>query len=172
MNFFSMQAAARASRRGAWGGLLLVLAACTAYSPRGLAPGASNAQTIERMGPPTGRYAMADGGQRLEFARGPFGLHTYMLDFDAENRLLRSEQVLTEKNFYALQIGMTRDEVLRRIGHPSDVRYLPRQRHQLWSYRYETPFCIWFQVSLDTADKVAELGHNSDPRCEGLGRDR
>lgn len=166
MNSLSLRAALL-SRRAACGGLLLVLAACTAYSPRGLAPGASRAQVVERMGPPTGRYATASGGQRLEFARGPFGRHTYMLDFDAEDRLLRSEQVLTENNFYALQIGMTRDEVLRRVGHPSDVQYLPRQRHQLWSYRYETPFCIWFQVSLDTADKVAELGHNSDPACEG-----
>lgn len=167
MNFFSTRAPARLSRRGACCGLLLGLAACTAYSPRGLPPGADSAQVIERMGPPTGRYPMPDGGQRLEFARGPFGRHTYMLDFDAQDRLLRSEQVLTENNFYALKIGMTRDEVLRRIGHPSEASYLPRQRHRLWSYRYESPFCVWFQVSLDTADKVAELGNNSDPACDG-----
>ena len=61
---------------------------------------------------------------------------------------------------------MTRDEVLQTIGHPSDVRFLPRQQHQLWSYRYDTPFCIWYQVSLDNANKVAELGHNSDPSCD------
>lgn len=152
-------------RLGAPLALALLVAACSGYAPTGLAPGASADQAVAQMGPPTGRHALPDGGQRLEFARGPYGRHTYMLDFDAEGRLQRAEQVLTEENFMALQIGMSKAEVLRRIGRPSEVRYLPRQRHQLWSYRYVTPFCIWFQVSLDTADRVAELGHNFDPHC-------
>ena len=122
------------------------------------------------MGAATGRYALPDGGQRLEFARGPMGRHTYMLDFDASGRLQQTEQVLTEANFLALKIGMTKDEVLQRIGRPSDVTTLSRQQHQLWSYRYETPFCIWFQVSLDTANRVAELGHNVDPMCDSADR--
>lgn len=145
----------------------LFLSACaTSYSPSGLPLGASSSQVLTKMGAPTGRYDMPDGGQRLEFARGPFGKHTYMLDFDANDRLLRAEQVLTEKQFMALEIGMTEGEVLRRIGHPSEARFLPRQQHKLWSYRYDTPFCIWFQVSVDTSGKVAELGNNVDPLCE------
>lgn len=147
-------------------GAAALIAGCAGYGPGGLPLGAPSAAVVERMGPPTGRHALDDGGQRLEFARGPYGVHTYMLDFDAGDRLQRVEQVLTEQNFYALRIGMGRDEVLRRIGRPSEVSYLSRQRHRLWSYRYETPFCIWFQVSLDDADRVAELGHNSDPLCD------
>lgn len=153
--------------------LAALLAGCASYGPRGLPPGTTGAVVIEKMGPPTARYRGAGPGdpvERLEFARGPYGLHTYMLDFDADDRLVRWEQVLTEANFLKLEPGMTREEVLRRIGHPSDVRFLPRQQHQLWSYRYETPFCIWFQVSLDTANRVAELGHNVDPMCERLDR--
>lgn len=147
--------------------LSLGLGACaTSYSPSGLPTGAPSSQVIAKMGAPTGRYGLPDGGQRLEFARGPFGKHTYMLDFDAQDRLVRAEQVLTEKQFMALEIGMSADDVLRRIGHPSNASYLPRQQHKLWSYRYDTPFCIWFQVSIDTANKVAELGNNVDPLCE------
>jgi hypothetical protein len=142
-----------------------LLSACAGYGPGGLAPGASRAQAIAQMGAPSGRYPRPDGGERLEFARGPMGRHTYMLDFSADDRLLRSEQVLTERNFYELRPGMSKDEVLQRIGHASNESYLSRQQHQLWSYRYETPFCIWFQVSLDTTDRVAELGHNFDPMC-------
>lgn len=145
---------------------IMVLAGCAGYSPKGLPQGSSTAQAIEQLGPPTGRHAGDDGGVRLEFARGPAGVHTYMLDFDANDRLVHWEQVLTEQNFLDLKVGMTRTEVLRRIGRPSDVQFLHRQQHQLWSYRYNTPFCIWFQVSLTTDDRVAELGHNSDPRCE------
>ncbi len=147
-------------------GVAIALAGCAGYGPGALPPGASSAAAIERMGPPSGRHALAGGGQRLEFARGPYGRHTFMLDFDAADRLLRAEQVLTEQNFYALQIGMSRTEVLSRIGRPSEVSYLSRQRHRLWSYRYETPFCIWFQVSLDDGDRVTELGHNVDPACD------
>lgn len=153
-------------RAGVLLALVAGLAGCAGYGPGGLPLGASSADVTQKMGPPTGRHALDGGGWRLEFARGPYGRHTYMLDFDANDRLLRAEQVLTEENFNALQIGMSRAEVLRRIGRPSNTRYLPRQRHQLWSYRYETPFCIWFQVSLDTDDRVAELGHNLDPICE------
>jgi hypothetical protein len=146
---------------------VLLAAGCAGYSPKGLPPGSSSAQAIQQLGEPTGRHAgEEEGGVRLEFARGPYGLHTYMLEFDANDRLLRWEQVLTENNFLELKIGMSKAEVLRRIGRPSNVQFLSRQQHQLWSYRYETPFCIWFQVSLDTSDKVAELGHNMDPRCE------
>lgn len=144
-----------------------LLGGCASYGPGGLAAGASRADVVARMGPPTGRYPNPDGGQRLEFARGPYGRDTYMLDFDADERLLAVDQVLTERNFDALRPGMVKDDVLRRIGHPGEVRYLSRQQHRLWSYRYDTPFCILFQVSLDTADKVAELGHNIDPACEG-----
>lgn len=145
----------------------LLLGACASYGPGGLVPGATPEQAVAHMGPATGRYTLPDGGQRLEFARGPMGKHTYMLDFDASGRLQRSEQVLDENHFLALRPGMTQDEVLQRIGHPSEQQFLTRQQHRLWSYRYDTPFCIWYQVSIDTAGRVAELGHNVDPSCDG-----
>lgn len=151
--------------------LLVVLAGCASYGPQGLPLGSSSAAAIEKMGATTGRYALAGGGRRLEFARGPYGRDTFMLDFDAADRLTGWQQVLTEQNFYALTIGMPRDEVLLRIGHPSAMLYLPRQQHWLWSYRYVTPFCIWFQVSIDkNTDRVAELGNNFDPACERAQR--
>jgi len=152
---------------------ITLLGCAHSYGPGDLAPGASSAQVIERMGPPTGRYALPGGGQRLEFARGPYGKHTYMLDVDASDKLTKVEQVMTEAKFLTLQIGMSEQEVLSTIGHPADVRFLPRQQHKLWSYRYDTPFCIWYQVSIAAAtNQVAELGHNMDPACSGNFLDR
>jgi hypothetical protein len=153
--------------------LLLGIVSCaTSYGPGDLSAGASSADATARMGPPTARYVLDAGGQRLEFARGPAGFHTYMLDFDANDRLQRIEQVLTEPNFLELRQGMSGEEVRRRIGTPSNEMYLPRQHHRLWSYRYETPFCIWFQVSVDDGGKVAELGHGPDPACDNWDSDR
>jgi hypothetical protein len=42
---------------------------------------------------------MPDGTQRLEFARGPFGRHTYMVDLDAQGRVANVEQVLDARHF-------------------------------------------------------------------------
>jgi hypothetical protein len=150
--------------------LALSLGACASgsYGPGPLAPGATSAEAIARMGQPTGVHPLAPDGKRLEFARGPMGLHTFMLDFDAGDRLVKIDQVLTERHFLELQNGMTADEVRARIGRPGQITGLPRQRHQLWWYWYDTPFCIVWQVSISDDDgKVAEMGHNSNPRCDG-----
>jgi hypothetical protein len=137
-----------------------------AYGPGPLQPGARVDDARARMGEPTGRYALPAGGERLEYARGPYGRHTFMLDFDAGGRLLTWTQVLTERNFATIQPGQSRDEVLRTLGRPSDVRDLSFQKRSLWSYRYEAVFCQWFQVSLDRQDRVVEAGYGPDPLCD------
>ena len=144
---------------------LALAGGCAGYSPDGIPAGSSSTEVIARMGPPKARFVTPSGGERLEFWRGPFGKHTFMVDFDAQNRMLGWEQVLTEANFYALRHGMTKDEVLYRIGHPSEFQFLTWPQQHLWSYRYVSPFCVWFQVSLDTQDQVVSLGNNNDPIC-------
>jgi hypothetical protein len=145
---------------------LAALAGCaTSYGPQRLKPGATVAEVSAALGAPTGRYPAA-GGERIEYARGPFGRHTYMLDFDAQGRMTRWEQVLTENKFNAIALGESRDAVLYAIGHPSEQRWLPRQRQVLWSYRFEGPFCQWFQVGIDESGKVADTGYGPDPICE------
>ena len=143
-----------------------LLAGCQTYSPKGMLPGTTLAQVEAGMGPRTASYPMAGGGQRVEFARGPFGKHTYMLEFDAAGRLVSSEQVLTEANFARIAPGQTRDEVLRAIGHPSQERWLGFQKRALWSYRYDAVFCIWYQVSFNTNWQVVDTGYGPDPMCD------
>jgi hypothetical protein len=147
---------------------LAALAGCAGtYGPQALPTGASLSDVTTALGPPTGRYPRP-GGERVEYARGPYGKHTYMLDFDAQGRLTGWEQVLTEEKFDALRAGATRDEVLFTLGHPSDRRALALQNRALWSYRYDGPFCKWFQVGLDTTGKVVDTGYGPDPLCEDL----
>ncbi|MDO9313063.1 MAG: outer membrane protein assembly factor BamE [Burkholderiaceae bacterium] len=158
-----------ASRRGT---LVLVpaiisaLAGCSAYSPLALPRGATAAEVVSAMGPPTGTM---QAPQRLEFARGPAGKHTYMIDFDADGRLLSWEQVLTEGNFFQVRPGQTQDDVTKRLGRPSTTFPIGRQHIVVWNYRYETPFCQWFQVSIgtapDTLGRVTDVGFGPDPQC-------
>ena len=144
-----------------------LLGACAGYSPGDLKPGTPATEVVARMGAPTGEYPRPDGSRRLEFARGPYGKHTYMVDVDAQGRVTGWQQVLTEPVFNAIPRGVSRDDVLQRIGRPSDRMVIPRRNELVWSYRYESPFCQWFQVSLDrTTNQVTETGYNVDPICD------
>ena len=142
------------------------LAACAGYDPGGLMPGAPRSAIVERMGPPTGERPLPGGGKRLEYARGPFGKHTYMLDVDAQGRLSGWQQVLTEARFNALMIGTPGEQVLFEFGRPAQQQRIGRQHLTVWSYRYETPFCQWFQVSVGDDGQVVETGYGIDPICD------
>jgi len=145
----------------------VLISACTSYGPQSLGNGADMASTTHAMGVPTSEVALPDGGHRLEYARGPFGKHTYLLDFDAQGRLLRWEQVLTEPRFDAIRGGMDSAEVLAQIGHASEIYYISWQKQVVWAYRYETPFCRWFQVGIDPQGKVVDTAYGPDPLCDG-----
>jgi hypothetical protein len=148
--------------------LVLLLAACAGYAPRHLQPGQTEADAVQELGPPTGRYTMPGGGQRLEFARGPYGKHTFMVDLDPQGRVAGWQQVLTEDNFNRVRAGETRDELLRTLGHPSETRSGDWQGGRVWSYRYETVMglCQWFQISLDDNGVVTSSAYGIDPRCD------
>jgi hypothetical protein len=148
------------------GAVVLALAGCAgSYGPQGLKTGASIAEVTGALGQPTGRYP-TPAGERVEYARGPYGKHTYMLDFDTQGRLVRWDQVLTEPRFDTVQAGATRDQVLFAIGHPSESKPLPVQGRTLWSYRYDATFCKWFQVGLDAQGMVVDTGYGPDPMCD------
>jgi hypothetical protein len=151
---------------------LVALAGCTAYAPTRLPPGSDEQAVLHEMGRPTGRYALPGGGSRLEFARGPFGKHTYMVDLDAAGRMTGWRQVLTEADFGRVLPGEPADEVLRDIGHPSQRSPGGRPGGEVWSYRYETVFCQWFQVSVSDTGRVTGTGYAPDPMCDVNLRDR
>lgn len=142
------------------------LAACATYGPGALKAGDDAAAVQRELGAPTARYPMTGGRTRLEFARGPFGKHTYMVDLDAAQRVLAVEQVLDDAHFNQVRAGMPRDELLRLLGRPAETRGGGWQPGQVWSWRYETPFCDWFQVSLDPQGRVIDSAHGPDPLCD------
>lgn len=152
-------------------GALATLAACSTYVPANWPPGTPRNEIVTAMGLPTAeRHPSPDAApgavHRLEYARGPMGRHTYMLDFDANQRLLGIQQVLNEAHFQQVRPGMTQTALLDLLGRPSDVRAITRQRQKIWSYRYETPFCQWFEVSVSDDGPITDAGFGPDPLCE------
>jgi hypothetical protein len=153
-------------RRLAAGATIVALGACAAFAPGGLPPGTPIAQARSALGL-TGEHPLPGGGTRLEFAQGAFGKQTFMLDFDAAGRLVRSEQVLTEANFATITPGTTADEIRRRFGRPVWIFRIGWQRLTVWNYRFPTGDCVWYQVSIDDSQRVRESGIGPDPACDG-----
>jgi hypothetical protein len=148
----------------------LSLAACANYGPSQLRVGQGADEVTQAMGTPTALYALPGGAQRIEYARGPFGRQTWMVDVDAGGRVSAWSQVLTEANFNALPHGITRDELLLRLGTPGERHRIGWQQRDLWAWRYPTNDCLWFTVSLDAGQRVVDSGYGIDPRCDAGDR--
>lgn len=147
----------------------LLLAGCVGYGPGDLKPGQPEADVRARMGEPTLQSRLPDGGKRLDYGRGPYGKHTYRVEIDPLGRIRQIEQLLTERNFDALPLGVGAAEVSERLGPPSERRVGWRGVGEVWSYRFESPFCRWFQVWL-VDGRVREAGYNIDPACDEAPR--
>lgn len=148
--------------------VLAALAGC-ALVPQLPPAGTAEAEVLRAWGPPTGRHALPAGGTRLEYATGPFGRHTWMIDLDTAGRVQRAAQVLDEAHFAALQQrapGMSRDELLRTMGRPGQVRGGGWQGGEVWSWRYPNNDCLWFQVSLGDDTRVTSAAYGNDPLCD------
>ena len=146
----------------------MALSGCATRPP---AAGRAEAELLRDWGQPTSRYALPTGGQRLEYATGPFGRTTWMVDLDTAARVTRSAQVLGDAAFLDFQMrvgapgGVPRDEVLRTLGRPGEVRGGGRQGGEVWSWRYPTNECLWFQASINDAGHATSASYAPDPGC-------
>ena len=142
------------------------LTGCAGLQPPQATPGQTEAEVVARLGPPTGRYTLPAGGQRLEYATGPYGRTTVMVDLGGDGRVTASQQVLTEANFAKVRHGMSRDEVLLMLGRPAEKagEFMNRQT---WSWRYPTYECQWARITFEPSGR-ARGGASllPDPRCD------
>jgi hypothetical protein len=145
---------------------LLLLSACSSYAPPGVLTGISRAELVAQMGPPD-LARQLDTGTRLEFPRGPYGKHTWFVYLDANGRVTRAEQVLTEQNFSRISVGMSQNEVLQLLGRPGEIQELGRSHGVLWNYRYANYDCNWFQVELSPQQQVRSASYGQPPECMG-----
>lgn len=144
--------------------VVALLSACSGYGPPKDLTGLRADQVVATMGPPDVQRVV-EGGTRLEYPRGPAGLHTWFVYLDATGRATRAEQVLTEANFTRINPGMSQDEVLWLLGRPGVVYRLARSRGSVWSYRYENTSCLWFQIEVTQEQTVRSAGYGEPPEC-------
>lgn len=143
-----------------------MLSGCaTSYSPSADLLGKTPPEVIARLGEPYPRPQSLAGIRRLEFPRGPYGRHTYFVYFNEEGKAERYAQVLEEKNFDRIRLGMDQAEVIDLIGVARDNFSLARDRGYVWNYRYISPFCRWFQIEFTPEGKVRSTGYGRPPEC-------
>ncbi len=120
---------------------------------------------IAELGQPRPLPENLENAKRLDFPRGPFGKHTYAIYFDESGRVTNFQQLLNEQNFRSITAGMTRNEVIERIGISTDTFLIGRNRGYVWNYRYETARCQWFQIEFTAEDMVRSAGYGTPPEC-------
>jgi hypothetical protein len=147
--------------------LVALLAACATPGFTPLKGGMSEAEVVKAWGPPTARHALP-AGTRLEWATGPEGLETWMVDLDAAGKAVLWRQVLSYANLRAVQgqlPGLSTQELLAALGRPGHQRP-DRNGGEVWSWRHESPFCLWFQASINVSGRVKDAAFAPDPKCD------
>lgn len=147
--------------------LAVALAALTACAtPQSLKPGTTIDQARATLGRPTGEYQLAAGGARLQYSNQPFDQSVWNADFDAQGRLVRAEQVMTDAAFARVQSGKdTRNEVLRDFGQPAQTFDYRLRNETAWMYRYYTfgGFKAAMFIYFDPAGVVKRTETGLDP---------
>jgi hypothetical protein len=150
---------------------VLVLAGCASYDGRGLRPGASpEAEVRALMGPPALELATPDGGKRLAYPKGPLGTQTFMIDIGRDGIFQDNRQVLSDDVFNGIRPGLTREDILYRIGPPGETMQFDRTATTSWDYRYVDTwgYLAMFSVTFDANGIV--VGKFSRRLQERMGR--
>ena len=78
--------------------------------------------------------------------------------------------VPTETQFAAIQPGMTREEVLSRVGRPTWTFGVRQEDLTIWNYRFNPMDFIIFQVSMRPNGTVRDAASAWDPGCDEPAR--
>lgn len=146
--------------------MAVLLAGCAVPHPARVQAGMDEREVIAAMGPPTNRYPMPGGATRLEFATGPAGRETWMVDLDASGRVKAIDQVLDVRHFLAVPEGTDGATLLRTLGRPAWVQGEYRGR-RTWYWRYYNNDCLVAAATLSAQGKlVGGVAQMTDPACE------
>jgi hypothetical protein len=115
----------------------LLLAGCAStMNAWNAAPGTPREQVIASAGSPARVVPLPGGGQRLQYTLQPMGRYAFMVDLDAQGRVVRSRQVLTAAEFQRIEPGWTRADVEREFGPPAWTDGVASWKGTIMTYRW------------------------------------
>ncbi|MDP9893420.1 hypothetical protein J2W32_002514 [Variovorax boronicumulans] len=118
--------------------VLAAIAGC-ASEPTRIQPGTTAAETLQRLGAPTGRYPLNNGGERLQYSRMPAGFEVTDIDVDASGKVVSVTQVLNEARFgYDIKVDQWRqNDVMAFYGRPYQIDRVSSFDGVVWTWRYK-----------------------------------
>lgn len=144
----------------------LMLSACAGFGSPALAPGATEADVVARLGRPTHVYQ--DGGSRvLEYMHGPMGQTTELARIAPDGRLQSYEQVLTMEKFATIIPNQTsKEQVLLTVGAPSEVKFYRHVSMDGWNYPFKesNTWDSMMTIYVDNTGMVRRMENGPDPR--------
>ncbi|HVL59666.1 MAG TPA: outer membrane protein assembly factor BamE [Burkholderiaceae bacterium] len=148
--------------------LALAASGCDYFAQTRLQPGHHTEADVRKlMGRPEMVWEDDRGVRVLEYPRAPEGTETYMVQIGADGRLQSITQVLTEENFAKVRPGMSRDDVRRLLGKPSEIVRFELKREEVWAWKYvgQLGQPHFFDVHFDVGDsRVKSVNRTIDPK--------
>jgi len=111
-------------------------------------PGTALTTVEKQFGAPTTLCAAANGTKQAVWSQQPFGESAYATTIDADSRVGKFEQVLTDRSFERLSQGVwTPEQVQCAFGPPENIGKvgLPSDLKIVWSYRYRQNG-VWYSL--------------------------
>lgn len=146
--------------------LLATLGACDFVAQHELEPGRSTVQDVRKLMGKPGTIWEEDGGRQvLEYARGPEGSETWMVEIDANGRFQGMKDALALANLARVQPGMNRDDLRRLLGKPGSEETFPALGETVWSWRVRgsVEATEMFHAHLGPDGRVLRTSRTPDP---------
>jgi hypothetical protein len=148
------------------------LGGCDFIAQTELKPGISTKEEVlQRMGKPEMIWEEKDGSSKYEYPRGPEGHETYMVSIAPDGRYLGMENILVDSTFAKVKAGMTRDELRRLLGRPTETVIFKLKQEEVWTWRHKGVHykSRRFHVMMDLNGVVKGTDATDDPRETGGG---
>jgi hypothetical protein len=131
--------------------LLGLLAACTAAPLTGV----TGSQARQKFGEPT-MVVQTSQGARWFYPSGPFGTTTRAVDVDRAEVVTSVQNVLVDDAIQTINVGLTLEEVIAKIGPPHRRVRFDNLRATSWDYRYQDTwgYVVDLSIMIDDENRV------------------
>ncbi len=146
--------------------LLALMGACDFIAQRDLRPGQSTVEEVRKlMGKPGTIWEERDGSQVFEYARGPEGSETWMVEIGPDGVYRGMENALAPGNLARVRAGMSRDDLRRMLGKPGSEESFPALGEVVWTWRVKGDVVAteMFHAHLDAQGRVVRTSRSPDP---------
>lgn len=154
--------------------LAVLLAGCASFDGRGLVPGQSTAEEVDRlMGPAADKRAATGGETWFYYPRQPAGRKTFVARIAPDRKLIAVEQRLTDENVARIVPNASNETDVRSLlGPPYVVTAFPRLNRKAWQYHMRhfgdpgIPVALYVQFSPDGVAREVYLINETSGRDE------